>query len=48
MLAEMHERALQGRSDPAASPDADGLPIIALAQANPDSRTVSLVLDHHR
>ena len=45
MLAEMHERALQGRCDPAASPDADGLPIIALAQANPDSRTVSLVLD---
>ena len=45
MLAEMQERALQGRSDPAASPEADGPPIIALAQANPDSRTVSLILD---
>ena len=45
MLAEMHERALQGRSDPAASPEADGPQIIALAQANPDSRTVSLILD---
>ena len=45
MLAEMQERALQGRSDPAASPEADGPQIIALAQANPDSRTVSLILD---
>jgi hypothetical protein len=35
----------QGRSDPAPSPEADGPPIIALAQANPDSRTVSLILD---
>jgi hypothetical protein len=45
MLAEMQERALQGRSDPSASPEADSPPIIALAQANPDSRTVSLILD---
>ena len=45
MLAEMQERALQGRSDPAASPEADGRQVIALAQANPDSRTVSLILD---
>ena len=45
MLAEMQERARQGRSDPAASPEADGPQIIALAQANPDSRTVSLILD---
>jgi hypothetical protein len=45
MLAEMHERALQGRSDPAASPEADSPQIIALAQANPGSRTVSLILD---
>ena len=45
MLAEMQERALQGRSDPAASPEADGPQIIAVAQANPGSRTVSLVLD---
>jgi hypothetical protein len=45
MLAEMHERALQGRSDPTPSPEPDGSQIIALAQANPDSRTVSLILD---
>ena len=45
MLAEMQERALQGRSDPSASPEADSPQIIALAQANPDSRTVSLILD---
>ena len=45
MLADMQERALQGRSDPAPSPEADSPPIIALAQANPDSRTVSLILD---
>ena len=45
MLAQMHERALQGRSDPAPSPEADSPQIIALAQANPDSRTVSLILD---
>ena len=45
MLAEMHERALQGRSDPAASPGAEDPQIIALAQANPGSRTVSLILD---
>ena len=45
MLTEMHERALQGRSDPSASSEADGRQIIALAQANPGSRTVSLILD---
>ena len=45
MLAEMQERALQGRSDPAPSPEAEGPQVIALAQANPDSRTVSLILD---
>ncbi|HEX2745567.1 MAG TPA: hypothetical protein VHN16_14340 [Streptosporangiaceae bacterium] len=45
MLAEMQERALHGLSDPAPAPEADSPPIIALAQANPDSRTVSLVLD---
>jgi hypothetical protein len=45
MLAEMHERARQGRSDPAPSPEAESPQIIALAQANPDSRTVSLILD---
>ena len=45
MLADMHERALHSRSDPAPSPEADSPQIIALAQANPDSRTVSLILD---
>ena len=45
MLAEMQERALQGRNDPSASPAADSRQIIALAQANPDIRTVSLILD---
>jgi hypothetical protein len=45
MLADMHERALHGPSDPAPAPEDDGPPIIALAQANPDTRTVSLILD---
>jgi hypothetical protein len=45
MLADMHERALHGPSDPAHAPEADSPPIIALAQANPDTRTVSLILD---
>ena len=45
MLAQMHERALQGHSDPAPSHEADSPQIIALAQANPDSQTVSLILD---
>jgi len=46
MLADMHERALQSRSDPAPEPEADDGPqIIALAQANPGTRTVSLILD---
>ncbi len=45
MLAEMQERALQSGSDPAASPEGAGPQIIALAQANPGSRTVSLILD---
>ena len=45
MLADMHERALHGRSDPTPSPEADSPQIIALAQANPDTRTVSLILD---
>ena len=45
MLADMHERALHGRSDPAPPSEADGTQIIALAQANRDTRTVSLILD---
>jgi len=45
MLADMQERALHGRSHPAPSPEAGSPPVIALAQANPDSCTVSLILD---
>jgi len=45
VLAQMQERALHGRSDPPASPEPGGPEIIALAQANPGSRTVSLILD---
>jgi hypothetical protein len=45
MLADMHERARHGRTDPAPAPEADGPQIIALAQANPDTRTISLILD---
>jgi hypothetical protein len=45
MLADMQERAQHGRSAPPPSPETDSSQIIALAQANPDSRTVSLILD---
>jgi hypothetical protein len=45
MLADMHERALHGHSHPAPTPEIGSPQIIALAQANPDSRTVSLILD---
>ena len=46
MLAELHQRARHGPG-PAeqAWPETDGPPIIALARRDPDSQTVSLILD---
>ena len=46
MLAELHQRARQGLTLPEqAWPETDGPQIIALADLDPDSQTVSLVLD---
>ena len=46
MLAELHERARNGLDPPAqAWPETDGPPIIALARRDPESQTVSLILD---
>jgi hypothetical protein len=46
MLARLHDRARQGLALPEqAWPEADGPGIIALAQRNPDSQTVTLILD---
>ena len=46
MLARLHDRAREGLAIPEqAWPEADGPRIIALAQRNPDSQTVSLILD---
>ena len=46
MLARLHDRAREGLALPEqAWPETDGLRIIALAQRNPDSQTVSLILD---
>ena len=46
MLADLHERAMQGLAQPAqAWPEADGPQIIALADRDPDSQTVSIILD---
>jgi hypothetical protein len=46
MLARLHDRAREGLALPEqAWPETDGPGIIALAQRNPDSQTVSLILD---
>ena len=46
MLAELHKRARQGLTLPEqAWPETDGPQIIALADRDPESQTVSLVLD---
>jgi hypothetical protein len=46
MLADLHERARHGLAQPAqAWPETDGPQIIALADRDPESQTVSLVLD---
>jgi hypothetical protein len=46
MLARLHDRAREGLALPEQSwPETDGPGIIALAQRNPDSQTVSLILD---
>ncbi len=47
MLADLHERASHGGLRPAeqAWPETDGPRIIALAGQDPDSQTVSLILD---
>jgi hypothetical protein len=46
MLARLHDRAREGLGLPEqAWPETDGPGIIALAQRNPDSQTVTLILD---
>jgi hypothetical protein len=46
MLARLHDRARQRLALPEqAWPETDGPRIIALAQRNPDSQTVTLILD---
>jgi hypothetical protein len=46
MLAQFHEQVRQGRALPEqAWPDSDGPRVLALARRDPDSQTVSLVLD---
>ena len=46
MLADLHQRARQGLAQPEqAWPETDGPRIIALAGRDPDSQTVSLILD---
>jgi hypothetical protein len=46
MLARLHDRAREGLALPGhAWPETDGPRIIALAQRNPDSQTVTLILD---
>ena len=46
MLADLHERIRQGQiPPPQAWPEADGPPVIAMARRDPQSQTVSFVLD---
>ena len=46
MLAEFHERVTQGRARPnQAWPESDGPRVLALARRDPESQTVTLVLD---
>jgi hypothetical protein len=45
MLARLHDRARQGHVPQQAAPETDGPGITALVQRNPESKTVTLVLD---
>ena len=46
MLADLRDRVKDGREPPQpARPDAGGQPLIAMARHDPDSQTVSLILD---
>ena len=46
MLADLHERIRQGQiPPPQAWPEADGPPVIAMARRDPQSQTVSFILD---
>ena len=46
MLADLHQRTWEGAAAPRqAWPETDGPPVIALARHDPDSQTVSLILD---
>ena len=46
MLADLYQRTWEGAAAPRqAWPETDGPPVIALARHDPDSRTVSLILD---
>ncbi len=46
MLADLYQRTWEGAATPRqAWPETDGPPVIALARHDPDSQTVSLILD---